>query len=201
MAPPIKDLTGRKFGRLTVASLIGRRKKRTYWACMCECGQTTEVSGGNLSSGQVSSCGCLRKEVLDRTSHGLSGTREYNIWKNMIDRCTNPDSQQFHHYGGRGIKVCDAWLDVSTFYADMGPCPEGMTLGRRDNDGGYNLGNCRWETDEEQANNKRTTRLIEHNGKVQSMSQWARELGLPVETLFARLKKLAPEQALVGRQK
>lgn len=197
------DLTGLRYGRLTVTSRASKDggpylSGRSYWRCACDCGSTTVVAHGNLRSGSVKSCGCLRAETLDRTTHGLSSLSEYSVWSKMIRRCTDPKSPNWRHYGGRGIRVDKRWLDLKTFLEDMGPRPEGTTLGRIDNEGDYAPGNCRWETPEQQANNKRTTRRLTFNGRTQSLSQWARDAGMPVETLFARLKKMPIEDAIRG---
>ncbi len=196
----IKDLTGRVFGRLTVVGLDVSRtnNKRKFWRCLCTCGEESSVTTGNLESGSVKSCGCLRREILDKSTHGLykADPSLYGIWVKMIERCTKPNSSSYHNYGGRGIKVCDRWLSLENFFSDMHPRVEGTSLGRIDNDGDYEPSNCRWETVDQQANNKQTTRRLTYQGRTQSMSQWAKEFHMPVETLFARLKNKTTEEAL-----
>lgn len=124
-----------------------------------------------------------------------SGTRTYHAWRSMRRRCadtTNPN------YGGRGIKVCPEWESYDTFYEDMGECPEGYSLDRKDNVQGYNPDNCRWATIREQLNNQRRNRLITYNDKTQTLSYWAEELGISLDTLHHRLRRLPLERALVA---
>ena len=150
-----KDLTGKSFGRLTVLKYIGSvgaTGKKT-WLCLCECGNSKGVERINLTSGNTTSCGCLRKEK--HLTHGGSYTKEYNSWANMIARCTNENAPNYHHYGGRGISVCDRWFQFENFIKDMGSKPIGGSLDRIDVDGDYKPSNCKWSTNKEQATNKR----------------------------------------------
>jgi hypothetical protein len=156
----MKDLIGQRFGRLTVVERAENYRTEARWRCACDCGGDTRVTGYNLRSGSVQSCGCLRREVgvengrLSAThGHARDGKRtpEYRAWGNVIDRCTNPRAKQFPHYGGRGIKVCDRWLHgeggkhpFECFYEDLGPRPDGHSLDRINNDGNYEPGNVRW---------------------------------------------------------
>lgn len=166
--PAFIDLTGRKFGRLLVQSINpvirqepnGRRVRS--WNCLCECGADLSVLGGNLRTGNTISCGCFRKEVTSSTylKHGNSAggpnpTPEYEVWKGMLARCSNPSHKSFHRYGGRGIRVCDEWASsFDAFLAYMGcrPSPE-LTVERIENDGNYEPGNVKWATRKEQRAN------------------------------------------------
>lgn len=121
--------------------------------------------------------------------HGMSGTREHRAWRAMLNRCTKPDHPAWSDYGGRGIGVDPRWQDFLTFLEDMGPCPEGCSLDRIDVLGGYEAKNCRWASPVEQANNVRTNRRLTLGGRTQTLAQWARELGVPYETLRSRLRK------------
>lgn len=190
------DLTGQTFGRLTV---LGRSQRRTkwqiHWDCVCECGNTCDVGGKSLRTGDVRSCGCLRKESIAAigrraATHGKTGTGAYESWAAMKYRCSNSNHMHFDNYGGRGIKVCERWQAFENFYEDMGDRPAGMTLDRYpDVDGNYEPGNCRWATDVEQGNNKRTSRLITHGGETKTLTQWARSLGMRPGTLKERIRK------------
>lgn len=188
------DLTGMRFGELTVCHAIDERMWGcVMWVCKCDCGNSTKVSSANLTRGNTSSCGHLRvtRGVELRTTHGLSDTPEYMAWGDMIKRCTNPNDKGYHNYGGRGISVCYRWLSsFENFYADMGPRPsDDHSIDRRDNDGNYEPGNCHWATKEEQDNNRRTNRVFYYKDKRYTISQLAKEFGINYETLRNRLNR------------
>lgn len=201
--PVMIDLSGRRFGRLTVEARgdrVGDRRK-IGWFCRCDCGQTHTVSGDNLRSGQVTSCGCRNLEVLRtaKTHGGATGgkSREYNIWKGMRKRCLNPAAAKFSRYGGRGISIDPRWADFAAFVHDMGPCPAGHTIERIDNDGNYEPGNCRWATNTEQSKNRSNTRMFTIGNVTMCLKDWARSRGLNYITLIGRLKRgMAIEEAL-----
>lgn len=153
------DLSGHIFGRLTVVSRSQNGPRgQARWNCLCSCGSYKVVSSKLLRSGETSSCGCKQREFaasgLAHFRHGKRHSAEYTVWAGMIQRCTNPNSPSYPRYGGRGITVCDRWRDSANFLADMGPRPEGTSLERIDNSGGYSPNNCKWATDEEQRANK-----------------------------------------------
>jgi hypothetical protein len=189
------DITGLKYGRLMVINAI-RGGHETKWMCVCDCGNNAIVTGGRLRSGDTRSCGCLRKETTAKKGHrnlkhGKSKDRtcsEYRIWTGMWRRCTNQNSGDWPGYGGRGITVCERWRSFEVFFADMGCRPPGTTLDRIDNNGNYEPGNCRWATKEEQNGNRRTSVILEYRGKRQSLSAWAREVGLHKSTISMRLR-------------
>ena len=155
------DLTGRKFGALLVVAEQGRSNDRkVLWRCQCDCGNAKTFRSHHLLSGASQSCGCIRQEraVVALTTHGMSHTREYYTWQGMIRRCTESSNKRYSRYGGRGIRVCERWMNFSHFISDMGKKPEGLSLDRIDNDGNYEPNNCRWATAKEQANNRSTSR-------------------------------------------
>lgn len=147
------DMTGQKFGRLTVLRLAEKPYKSPLWVCICDCGIQTVVDGRNLRSGNSSSCGCLKKEISIK--HGMTKEREHGIWRHILSRCNNQKDKAYKHYGGRGIKVSDEWMEFKNFYADMGKSPFGSSIDRINNDGNYCKENCRWVNHSQQMRNTR----------------------------------------------
>lgn len=155
-------MIGKRIGRLVVLEADRTSPHYLKWTCRCDCGTTKSIAGKSLRNGDTRSCGCLKRE--QSTKHGLSHLPEWTIWNLMKGRCLNPNDKRFARYGGRGIKICDRWLvNFGNFYADMGPRPSAKhSLDRYpDNDGNYELTNCRWATSTEQARNASFTKLDE----------------------------------------
>lgn len=170
MKPPRVDLTGRRVGRLVVKSYLGidERSKRSTWACVCDCGASTNVTHCSLARASTQSCGCLNREVASSkaTRHGGARrgqkTRAFMIWQGMIARCTNPSRPEYHQYGGAGIVVCERWTtSFEAFLVDMGNPPKGMSIDRIDGSGNYEPGNCRWATAAQQVRNSSRAKLNE----------------------------------------
>ena len=185
-----RDLTGERFGRLLVLQRDGCNKHgQVKWWCECDCGTQKHILGLCLSRGETQSCGCLHKEMTSKASitHGKSRSPIYAIWSSMMDRCHLPSNHAYKRYGDRGISVAPEWHNFENFYRDMGDKPEGMSLERIDNNGDYCKENVVWATAKQQANNKRSNVVLEHNGKKQTMQQWCDELGLKIGTVWARL--------------
>lgn len=179
-----KDLHNQRFGRLLVSRRVGRIIKANgspviLWACVCDCGTEVEVLSSYLLGNKRRSCGCLQREkrAEGRVTHGKSGTKTHGVWAGMLSRCRNPNNQAFANYGGRGIGICDRWLEFENFLADMGEAPDGKTIERVDNDGDYCPENCIWATREEQSRNRRSTIWITANGETLNATEWSRKLG------------------------
>lgn len=202
------DLTGMKFGRLTVLSNDGfdiqpNGDRRHKWLCLCDCGNQKSIRGSLMKNGTTASCGCFRKEAtrLRLTKHGASAgghTPEYRAWAGVIQRTTNPKNTYYSDYGGRGIKVCDRWRSsFQNFLDDMGHKPsKGHSIDRIDVNGNYEPDNCRWVTNEVQANNKRNNFNIEFQGEMKTVTQWAEIIGINRMALKYRLKNWTLEKAL-----
>lgn len=150
------NITGTKYNKLTVLYKVKAKSKASaYWLCKCDCGQETVVAGCKLKSGSTKSCGCHRKTLFNNRKHGMANkTRTYRTWKEMRQRCLNPNSDKAKWYSKRGITICDRWLtSFEAFLKDMGERPEKKSLDRIDVNGNYEPSNCRWATQKEQMNN------------------------------------------------
>ncbi len=187
------SLYGQRFGKLIVIKRMGQDKYKHFkWLCLCDCGKKTTVVGYDLKRNQTQSCGCLKLECSVTHGH-TSGRRTsptYGSWFGMIQRCTNPNNKEYHNYGKLGIEICKKWRDsFENFLEDMGERPFDCTLERKDNKKGYYPGNCKWATRKEQARNKRSNRLITHNGKTQLLIEWAEKTGINRTTITSRIDR------------
>lgn len=201
-----KDITGNHFGRLTAIAPSNEKDRGVIkWECSCECGGRIVASGAFLRDGRTASCGCLERSHPNAKTHGAttSGTptAEYNIYSGMKRRCLNPNEKAYPRYGGRGIKVCDRWLNsFENFLADVGPRPSPHHSIDRypNNDGNYEPGNVRWATRIEQANNTSKNRHTIHEGEPITIGGLARKTGIPFNYLYHRIitKKWSAEKAL-----
>mgnify|MGYP003293053209 CR=1 FL=1 len=161
------DITGKRYGMLTVLSRDGMDKSRrnAMWLCRCDCGKSIRTTTSHLKCGHTTSCGCRKSEFGKATrfkkTHGLSYSRLYRILRGMKNRCYNPNDPKYYLYGGRGIKICDEWLDdVKSFYdwAMSHGYDDKLTIDRINCDGDYTPFNCRWATILEQNRNRRNVK-------------------------------------------
>ncbi len=193
------DLIGQKFGRLTVVQKIDNDKWGHHqWLCKCNCEDKNAVTvlGNSLKNNKTKSCGCLQKEIVTKimTKHGHSKrgkeSRTYRSRIDMIQRCSNPNNKYWQDYGGRGITVCQRWLNsFLNFLEDMGEAPPGLQLDRIKNGKGYYKKNCHWVTSKINNRNKRNSRSIIVNGKTLCLIELAQEYNIPYSVLYQRIYK------------
>lgn len=207
-----QDVTGQRFTRLVAVKDVGPKTKKGvhYWQCICDCGNIVEVDVTSLKSGNTQSCGCYGKEQRKIATQkkftkygGLTKHALYRTWTHMKQRCVNPRDRAYKHYGGRGIYVVDDWsTDFMAFYnwSIENGWADGLTLDRIDNDGPYAPWNCRWTSMAVQCRNRRNSKIIEYNGKIQNLVDWSKEYNIDFGLLSWRLKQGWPmEEALTWR--
>lgn len=197
MANRLIDESGNRYGLLEVVKRadITASRREAFWECLCNCGESIDVSGAHLRAGTTASCGCLRRLTTAKsfTTHGRSGSSIYSTFSHMNRRCLDKAHKKYAYYGGRGITICDRWHrdtpnSFENFLLDMGEKPSRKhSIDRIDNNGPYTPENCRWSTALEQANNQRSNRRFTYGSRTQNMSQWARELGIRKNTVYQRL--------------
>lgn len=201
----MKDITGQKFGMLTVVRPSHKDSRNEWhWLCKCDCGKLKTVSGNKLRSGNTKSCGCFQESFRKsgiRKIHGMTNSRLYVTWSNIKNRCYNAKNYEYKSYGGRGIRVCQEWLD--SFPAFMAWAIENgysdeLSIDRIDVDGDYCPENCRWATVKEQSLNRRDNHLVTAFGRTMTIKEWADESGLKYDTIERRLNAYgwSPEDAV-----
>lgn len=191
---------GQRYGRLTAIKIFNRAVA-ARWQFRCDCGKTHVAASNAVRRGTTASCGCLQRErhaaamktSRGRTTHGMSKTSEYITWRNMRERCCNPKRDDYSLYGGRGIKVCQRWLNsFESFLADMGPRPPKHSLDRYPNkSGNYAPDNCRWATAREQRINQRSSRLlmVKYRARKMTLSEACVLSGASYSKAWQRLKR------------
>jgi hypothetical protein len=182
------DLTGRVFGRWTVLHRVSNKGCRPAWKCVCTCGTSRTVISADMVNGKSTSCGCLRKESTS-TQSGLATSDAYQCWHSMVTRCVNTDHVAYSRYGGAGISVCREWLyDFPAFLSHIGARPSlAHSIDRVDNSKGYEPGNVRWATRNEQAANRKTTSVVEYQGVSNPLPMLARAHGLSPKLVYRRV--------------
>lgn len=186
------SIVGKKFGRLFIIS-HAYTKRRSFFNCLCDCGKEKVLCGSDIKKG-TKSCGCLAKENMSRvsTTHGGSKEKLFNTWCSMKKRCYNPKHKSYKYYGGRGIIICDEWInsyEVFRCWSLANGYAEKLSIDRKNNDGNYEPSNCRWVTDKVQHNNTRANHPLTYNGVTKNVTQWAEELGVSDSAIFQRISK------------
>ena len=199
--PPLKDLTGQKFGRWTVIRrasdyISPKGVKKIRYHCRCDCGNESDVQAIALTTGKSKSCGCLQLEwayeIGNRPKkHGMKHTRLYRVWSNMHVRCYNKTNSRYSQYGGRGITMCDEWLGTDGFqnfynWAMENGYQEDLTIDRIDNDGNYCPENCRWTDNKSQSNNRSNNRRIVVDGVDKTVAEWAEQINVSKKMLYKK---------------
>ena len=190
-----QDLIGQKFGKLTVIEYAGKAKDgHSLWKCQCDCGNFCTVCSNNLKSGGTKSCKCYRNKFksLNAKHNYIEHKRLYKIWCSIKTRCYNNKSRAFNYYGGRGIRICDEWLnsfDIFKNWALSNGYKSNLTIDRINNNCNYEPSNCRWVDRYTQANNKRTNVFITYKNESKTLANWAKELGISPSVLWYRLHK------------
>lgn len=188
--PSFIDLTGQRFGKLTVLSDTGQRHYGSVvWLCRCDCGKSTKATSGVLRSGKKLSCGCYKG--TGNLRHGMTNTRLYRIWTGLHTRCNNKNSSSYKLYGAKGISVCKEWDSFEQFaeWATKNGYSDDLTIERLDSTKDYYPENCIWADYYTQANNRSCCVYYEKDGKSQTLSQWCRELGLNKGTVYSRIHR------------
>jgi len=187
------DINNHVFNGVKVVSRHGLANGKATWECLCPCGEIFIALGTTLRNGKTKGCrSCNKSRVISAiTKHGYSGTREYHSYNSMKERCYNPKNKRFSRYGGRGIKVCDKWLNsFSAFIADMGDMPgNNYTLERLNFDLDYCPENCVWATKEQQANNRSNNHFITIDGKTMTLTAWSRKTNIHRSVLLRRIRR------------
>jgi hypothetical protein len=183
---------GSVFGRWTVVARNGSDKNgEKMFDCVCSCGSRGTIQSSSLRRGGSKGCkSCAEKGNSKGKTHGLRYHPLYVVWKSMNTRCSNKKAERYKNYGGRGITVCDRWLNsFPNFLKDMGDRPsKSYSIDRIDNDKGYSPENCRWATRLEQANNRSVSKLLRWDGVEMTVTQWARKLDMKPATLKSRIR-------------
>jgi hypothetical protein len=190
----IKDLTGQKYGLLTVIGLKDTDTRKTYWVCQCECGNIKEVRSDSLLCGAIKSCGCLKRaqdkvNLTKNHRHKMSGTRLYSEWQGMKGRCYNPHDPRYDRWGGRGITVCDEWRDSFEAFYEWSMShgyAEDLTIDRIDNDMGYAPDNCRWATQIEQSRNRSSNINIRIGNSTRTLTEWCEIFQVDYKNVLSR---------------
>jgi hypothetical protein len=197
---PKTDLTGRNIGKWTVLEYVGRSKRSVpYFRCRCDCGKIAVLDGYNLGRGQTLSCGHDGSTFKHGMARRSGWTGLYRLWHGIKNRCLNKNATDYKDYGGRGIKVCERWMEFANFVTDMGERPSPKhTVGRKDNNGPYSPENCRWETMQQQGQNKRNNLMFVYQGENLCLSEISRRCGISFGLLKWRLllKRMSIEEAV-----
>jgi hypothetical protein len=191
------DITGKIFNRLKVIDYSHTDKRsKSYWKCVCECGNEVIVRSDSLTSGNTKACGCLSKELKSKmaktylTKHGETKTRLYKIWSGMRDRCSSFGTEKGKHYADKGITICKEWDEFIPFkeWSLSNGYESNLTIDRINVNGNYEPSNCRWLTIQEQERNRGNSIYVVYNGERKHLKDWSKDLNINYHTLYQRYK-------------
>lgn len=186
-----QDLSGQTYGELTVLNEYSKAHDgKTIWTCRCSCGNITHVIARDLKNGNTKSCGCMKTKTSNGTYNYKNAKRLYTIYYGIKARCYKESSPKYKDYGGRGITMCDEWMnnfDSFCKWAFANGYSDKLSIDRIDNNGNYEPSNCRWATPLIQGANTRSTCLLTYQGKTQPMSHWAKELNISPSSLRKKI--------------
>lgn len=183
------DLTGKRFGRLTVIGRADNKGKISVWKCRCDCGTEKDIMSSHLRYGRIVSCGCQSRERIAKLNltHGKSKTRLYNIWTGIKTRCYDKNCSSYKNYGERGIIMCDEWIDnyeAFESWAESKGYRDDLSIERIDVNGNYCPENCRWATHKEQSNNTRRNIKVDYQGETLTLKELSEKLKIDYKRLF-----------------
>ena len=184
---------GTRFDRWCVIGPAGKDDRgNVLYDCVCDCGTRRRVKGTMLRVGRSRSCGCIRPDQLTKHGEARRGrmTAEYRIWEGIQRRCNNPSDPVFEHYGGRGIRMCEAWSSYDAFLSDMGRRPsQRHSIDRIDNDGDYEPGNCQWATQKDQCRNQRSNVWVTYRGERRVLAELVEAHGKDYMRVYQRIRR------------
>lgn len=183
---PIVVEPNKLYGQLTAIAFSHKNENGYYWTFRCEvCHESKVIRAADVVGGKQKTCGCVN--ITHGATRGGKCSPAYMSWRGMLARCENPNATGYENYGGRGITVCAPWHDFAVFVADMGERPAGTEIDRRNNDLGYDPGNCAWVTRLVQNQNKRSLVMLTVDGETTFVAEWSRRYGVPSDTIQRRL--------------
>lgn len=197
------DITGERYNKLKVISFYDFKNARARWLCQCDCGKQKIVYSSDLRSHNVKSCGCLLHKKISKIKSDNSTKRLHYIYYNIKQRCYNEKNPAYKYYGGKGITMCNEWLnDINTFckWAIEKGYSDNLTIERIDVNGNYEPDNCKWITKTQQGYNKNNSVLYTINNQTKCLSEWCKIYDIDYHVVYKRLKRGNPIELALTKQ-